>query len=239
MFFYLNTGFNYIEMKKFIIHFVFFIVVVGDLFGEFYQIKWLDYSFKPMIMVWIGSYFLFNARRLDKKMVQLAFVAFVFSWFGDILLMFGEKKFIFFLTGLLSFLIAQIVYIFLFLRTINISEKKPFLKKKPLWLIVYIVYGLFVYILLFNNLDTVLKVAVFIYMAALLSMSAMALNRYGTGHPASFNYVFIGSILFIVSDTLIALNKFLAPIPYEGIFVMTTYICAQYLIMKGLLKQSA
>ncbi len=224
-------------MKKYLFYFLFLIIVAGDLTGELLQIKWIDYSFKPFILIWIGGYFLMHARNIDKKVVQLAVFAFVFSWFGDMLLMFGEIDFIYFMVGLVSFLIAQIFYIFLFLRTINISGKMPFLKKKPFWLIAYIAFGLIVYTILYDHLDAVLKIAVFVYMTALLSMSAMALNRFGNGHPISFSLVFIGSLLFVLSDTMIALNKFLAPIPYEGILIMTTYISAQYLIMRGLLKQ--
>ena len=224
-------------MKKFLIHFLFLIILVGDLAGELFQIKWMDYSFKPFILIWIGGYFLLHAKNIDKKVVQLAVFAFVFSWLGDILLMFDEKEFIFFILGLASFLVAQIGYVFLFLRTINLSGKKPFLKKKPYLLIAYIAYGLIFYIVLYNQLDAVLRVAVLVYMVALLSMSSMALNRFGNGHPISFSYIFIGSLLFVLYDSIIAINKFLVPIPYEGIFIMTTYISAQYLIMRGLLKQ--
>lgn len=224
-------------MKKFLIHFLFLIIVVGDLTGELFQIKWMDYMFKPFILIWIGSYFLMHAKNIDKKIVWLTVFAFVFSWFGDIFLMFGEKGFTFFILGIAAFLVAQIFYVFLFLRTINLSGKKPFLKKRPYFFIAYIAYGLIIYILLYNHLDEILKVAVFVYMVALLSMSSMALNRFGNGHPISFNYIFIGSLLFVLSDSMIAINKFLVPIPYEGIFIMTTYISAQYLIMRGLLKQ--
>ncbi len=224
-------------MKKSLFHLLFLIIVVGDLVGELLQIKWIDYSFKPFILIWIGGYFLMHAKNIDTKVVRLAMFAFIFSWFGDMLLMFSEIDFIYFMVGLVSFLIAQIFYIFLFLRTINISGKMPFLKKKPFWLIAYIAFGLIVYTILYDHLDAVLKIAVFVYMTALLSMSAMALNRFGNGHPISFSLVFIGSLLFVLSDTMIALNKFLAPIPYEGIFIMTSYISAQYFIMRGLLKQ--
>jgi len=224
-------------MKKFLIHFLFLIIFVGDLTGELFQIKWLDYSFKPLLLIWIGGYFLLNAKHIDKKIVQLAVFAFAFSWVGDVLLIFGEKQFIFFVLGLASFLVAQLGYIFLFRRTITLSGKKPFLKKKPYLLIAYIAFGLVVYTILYNQLDAVLRMAVFVYMVALLGMSSMALNRFGNGHPISFSYIFIGSLLFVLSDTLIAINKFLVPIPYEGVLIMTTYICAQYLIMRGLLKQ--
>ncbi len=224
-------------MKKFLIHFLFLIILVGDLVGEFFQIKWMDYSFKPLIVIWIVGYFLLYAKNIDKKVVQLAVVAFAFSWIGDVLLMFTSEASIFFILGLASFLVAQIVYIFLFLRTINLSGKKPFLKKKPFFLIAYIAYGLVVYTVLYNNLEVDMRIGIFVYMVALLSMSSMALNRFGNGHPISFSYVFIGSILFVLSDTMIAINKFMVSIPYQGIFVMVTYISAQYLIMKGILKQ--
>jgi uncharacterized membrane protein YhhN len=224
-------------MKRLLAHILFLIIFVGDLVGEFYQIKWIDYSFKPFIMIYITGYFLANSKDIDKKIVQFALFAFLFSWMGDMLLMFVEKGKLFFILGLASFLVAQIGYVFLFLRTINLSGKKPFLKKKPYFLIAYIAFGLIVYIALYEQLDAVLRVAVFIYMTALLSMSAMALNRFGNGHPISFSLIFAGSLLFVFSDTMIAVNRFLVPIPYEGILIMTTYISAQYLIMRGLLKQ--
>jgi uncharacterized membrane protein YhhN len=224
-------------MKRALAYILFLIIFIGDLVGEFYQIKWIDYSFNPFIMIYIAGYFLANSKNIDKKVVQFALFAFLFSWMGDMLLMFVEKGKMFFILGLASFLVAQIGYVFLFLRTINLSGKKPFLKKKPYFLIAYIAFGLIVYIALYEQLDTVLRVAVFVYMTALLSMSAMALNRFGNGHPISFSLVFIGSLLFVFSDTMIAINRFLTPVPYEGILIMTAYISAQYLIMRGLLKQ--
>ena len=224
-------------MKKIVFHFLFLIIVLADLTGEVLHLKWMDYTFKPLIMVSIAGYFLSYAKTLDKKVVQLAIPAFAFSWLGDILLMFGDKDFIFFILGLAAFLGSQIVYIFLFLQTIKLSGKTSFLKKKPFWLLFYIVYGLTIYTVLFNHLDTVLQVAVFVYMVALLGMSAMALNRFGNGHPVSFSLVFAGSICFVLSDSMIAINKFLISLPFEGLLVMTTYIAAQYLIMRGILKQ--
>jgi uncharacterized membrane protein YhhN len=48
--------------------------------------------------------------------------------------------------------------------------------------------------------------------------------------------VFGGATLFMISDSLIAINRFLEPLPRVGIWVMITYIAAQYLILTGLLK---
>lgn len=223
-------------MKKILLHLLFAIIVIADLSGEFLQNSQIDHLAKPLILIWIGGYFLSHAKSMDKTLVKLAGFGFLFSWFGDLFMMFSAE-FLYFVLGIVSFLVAQIVYAFLFLRTINISGKKPFLKKKPAWLIFYIAFGLIIYILLFNHLDAVLKVVLFIYMLAILFMSAMALNRYGNGHPLSFSLVFVGSLFFVASDSMIAINRFLMPIPFEGLLIMSTYIVAQFLIMKGILKQ--
>lgn len=197
----------------------------------------MDYIFKPLIMVAITTYFLSHLRFVPKSLIKLAIFAFGFSWVGDILLMFGNHAFIFFILGLVAFLIAQIFYILLFLKTIKFSGEASFLKKKPYWLLPYLIYGLVIYTLLFNHLDAVLQIAVFIYMLALLGMSSMALNRLGNVHPLSFALVFVGSVLFVLSDSMIAINRFWITIPLDGFWIMTTYMAAQYLIMQGLLKQ--
>jgi uncharacterized membrane protein YhhN len=224
-------------MKKHLFTILFVISVIGVFTGIVFHIDWLDYLCKPLIMISIGSYFLQNSKKLNKNLVWYALIAFLFSLFGDIFLMFIDKQMIFFLLGLASFLVAQVAYIFLFHQTIKISGGESFLRKNSLYLNGYILYGVIVYGLLFNQLDIPLKIASFAYMLALLGMSAMALNRFKAVNSSSFFLVFAGSVLFVISDSIIALDKFLTPIPGDQLLVMTTYIAAQYLIMRGILKQ--
>ena len=61
----------------------------------------------------------------------------------------------------------------------------------------------------------------------------MALNRKGAITEKSFNWVLWGAILFILSDSLIALNKFTVDIPLSKTWIMATYMGAQYLIVMG------
>jgi uncharacterized membrane protein YhhN len=52
--------------------------------------------------------------------------------------------------------------------------------------------------------------------------------------------VFLGALLFMISDSLIALDRFgsdLLPLPWAGFWIMLTYIAAQYLIVVGMLIQ--
>jgi uncharacterized membrane protein YhhN len=44
---------------------------------------------------------------------------------------------------------------------------------------------------------------------------------------------FIGAVLFMISDSYLAFNKFYSPLPLSGIVVMSTYIAAQWCIAKG------
>jgi len=65
----------------------------------------------------------------------------------------------------------------------------------------------------------------------------MALNRSGRVADISFKLVFVGSLLFLLSDSMIAFNKFHSDIPLAGFLIMITYIAAQYLIMRGLILE--
>ena len=60
--------------------------------------------------------------------------------------------------------------------------------------------------------------------------------RKGIVNSSSYNLVFIGAIFFMISDSILALNKFYQPIPFSNISIMLTYALAQYLIVLGILK---
>jgi uncharacterized membrane protein YhhN len=224
-------------MKRTIAFLLFLVIFIGEITGDFLEIRGMVYVFKPLIMVWVGLFFLSFSSEIERKVVRPAILAFLFSWFGDIFLMFSGNDFNFFILGLFSFLLAQVFYIILFRQTINFPGRIFYLKKKPWVLALFIVYGLLVYALLFSHLDMVLKIAILVYMFAILTMSAMALNRFGNVPLLSARYVFAGSVLFLVSDTLIAINKFVVTLPFERVLIMTTYMLAQFLIVRGLLKQ--
>ncbi len=226
-------------MKKYILNLVFILIIIGEMTAAVLGMRTLDFIFKPMIMLWIGGYFFLYAVKAGPVIGRLAFGAFFFSWMGDILLMFSSNNFLFFMLGLVSFLLAHIFYIFLFLQTIRMTGKTGYLKRHFLWLSGYLIYGVVFYAFLFSRLDNMLRMAVFVYLTAILSMSALALHRKETSSIISFRLVFASSLFFIFSDSLIALNKFLLAVSYERILVMSTYVLAQYLIMRGLLQQFA
>jgi uncharacterized membrane protein YhhN len=74
-------------------------------------------------------------------------------------------------------------------------------------------------------------------MLVILSMATTAFLRQGNVVKNSFVLVFIGAILFMISDSILALNKFYQPLPFTNISIMFTYGFAQLFIVFGLLKQ--
>jgi uncharacterized membrane protein YhhN len=45
-----------------------------------------------------------------------------------------------------------------------------------------------------------------------------------------------GSVLFMLSDALLALDKFVSPLPLAGLWVLASYYLAQVLIVQGRLS---
>ena len=143
---------------------------------------------------------------------------------GDILL---EASPNFFAFGLVAFLIAQINYIIAFLR----RDKSLSLVTAALLLI----FGTGLYWFLYPNLNE-MAIPVLLYISVILTMVWRAFAQ------RKFNkfaiYALVGSLFFVFSDSLIALNKFYATLPYSRGVIMITYWTAQFLIFNSVLKST-
>ena len=91
----------------------------------------------------------------------------------------------------------------------------------------------FTYYLINPNLGS-LKIPVIIYIIVIVSMVATARDRFKKCNSASFWQVFIGAILFFISDGTIAISRFFQNFPESGIVIMGTYVIAQLLIVMGI-----
>lgn len=231
--------------RNLILHLIFAIIVIVELLGRLIDNINLEYGAKPLIMVWIAIYFLLHAEKKSFRTPVL--LAFFFSWVGDMLLMFsgGYNNEMFFYAGVGGFFFAQIMYITVFLKYAE-QKAKGFLLRSPLWIIPLLAYLAGIYIFLYPGLEGMMKAIILIYAISLIGMSLAALNRKGRVGKQTFILVFIGSILFVISDSLIAVNKFYfeagmtdAEFPHPGFWIMLTYIAAQYLIMRGLILEKS
>jgi uncharacterized membrane protein YhhN len=155
----------------------------------------------------------------------LLLTALAFSVAGDAWLMFPG----FFIHGLASFLIAHVFYIALFKQGIGWFPSKAVLA-------VSLAYGGAMYAYLLPHLGAGLPIPVAVYVLFIALMGAQAIGRASVlGTPAS-RWVAAGSVLFMASDSLLAINKFVAPIALSQLWVLGTYFAAQLLIARNMLR---
>ncbi|GAA0877627.1 lysoplasmalogenase [Algoriphagus jejuensis] len=187
---------------------------------------------KPLILLGLIAYFYRITRPIASTLLTKSILgALIFSWFGDILLMWPQL----FVYGLGAFMMAHICYIIGF----RFAQKSPsqlehvnFVKSFLFNLPIYLAAAL-VYYLIHANLGN-LKIPVIAYIIVIVAMVATARERFKKCNPASFWQVFIGAILFFISDGAIAISRFFRDFPESGIVIMGTYAIAQLLIVMGI-----
>ena len=78
-----------------------------------------------------------------------------------------------------------------------------------------------------------MKIPVIIYALAISAMGIMAVNRFGRVNLLSYDLIFYGSLLFVLSDSVLAIDRFVHGFKLSGAIVMVSYMAAQYLITMG------
>jgi alkylglycerol monooxygenase len=79
--------------------------------------------------------------------------------------------------------------------------------------------------------DPVLKVAVAAYVTVISLMAAQAIGRAGVQGDRASRWVAVGACVFMVSDSLIAIHKFVTPVALSSLWILVTYYAAQMLIV--------
>lgn len=188
---------------------------------------------KPLLLFSLMAWF-YSQTPERTRSEKLFLVGLLFSWIGDIFLMFTDVAEIYFTLGLGAFLIAQINYGMAFLA--DARGKENLMKSKPWLSLPFLAYGGYFVWLLYPNLGAML-VPVALYAAMLVLMGITALNRASAVIPRSASLVIIGALLFITSDSLLAYAKFIGPFDYHRVLVMGTYGLAQFALTWGMLFQ--
>ena len=165
---------------------------------------------------------------------KILITALTFSWIGDVILLFADKGEIYFILGLVAFLVSHVFYIVLFSKqTISktISNKLSF--GAGIGLILLYFFGMIT--TLGPKLGS-LTIPVVIYAVVVSTMLFYALKGSFQWNTIPYQSVLIGAVFFISSDSILAFNKFDQAIPYASFLIMITYLAAQFCIVWGILK---
>lgn len=137
---------------------------------------------------------------------------------GDVLLDLPDAGF--FIYGLAAFLAAHVFYTVLFFRY----------AKRPSGSDMAVIAGLILFaclmLWLFRGIDPGLFGPVAAYIVVIVTMSIGALLV-----PAASRLLFWGALLFIASDLVLAVNKFLIAVPYGRPVNISLYFLAQFSIV--------
>lgn len=172
---------------------------------------WRFYT-KPFLIPILIVYYRWNADKSN----YLFIVGLILSFFGDLFLMFKGG----FISGLSSFLLAHILYILSF---------RAYFQKKNFYILPLIgifVMGLFGF--LFPHLGP-MKIPVLAYAITIGTMLYVAL---GTTNKL----LILGATLFVLSDSILAINLFYKHSIIGSLGVMFTYVMAQYMLVRGMIN---
>jgi len=209
----------------------FAVALITDLSGIYLKSDILIYVAKPLIVITLIFYFLSATKGIQSDLIIIIIRALTFSWLGDLVLMFESLDKKVFFIGLLAFLFAHLRYI-KFFSMVRMGEK---IKLKPGFILLVVVYYSGLIFLLFNDLHE-LKIPVMVYGIVISIMFLLALHMLFIKNKEAGNLMMLGALLFVASDSILAINKFYESFEYAGIAIMLTYAIAQLLITLGAVR---
>ena len=196
---------------------------------------WLHWVCKPLATLLIFGVASHAIRPVSAVYRRRMLLGITFCLLGDVSLMLPEDLFV---PGLIEFLIAHAWFIAAF------SSDVRFAARKWPWL-VCLAFGTGMAALLWPGLAPAMRVPVLIYISVLATMAGQALGRaswlrvQGDVRAASARRAGAGALLFMLSDSLLAWDRFRAALPWAALYILATYYAALWLMARSVERGSA
>ena len=182
---------------------------------------------------------IFNASKDTKhrRSRTIGNLAFFFCFLGDLLLLNADTDSSYFIAGLSSFLVAHLFFIIFFYRL------KPFSDKYRLYLFAwsFLIFGYVAFLLFLiwsgvsrQNMEA--PVAAYGFILGCMLLTAVNSSNNKSIKRLSVRYFIPGALLFVISDSILALNKFAITTSYGSITVMVTYASAIFVLALGMIR---
>jgi uncharacterized membrane protein YhhN len=176
--------------------------------------------------------FLLRSRGSFRPVGWLMVLALVFCTMGDIGLLMEKTdgRGMYFLAGIGAFGLAQLSYIAAFHKAG--TELRV---RRHRWIFIPMLgYGVTLLFILWPSLPEALRLPVIGYAILLISMALTVFHRV---HRSALLPALEGAVFFILSDSLIAFNRFVTDVPLGGPLIMGMYVVGQYLLVRGFITQ--
>lgn len=222
------------------------LVEAGQALGTLDNYLLLVWLTKPLLMPILLGIFLLNNQKVTKSEKRYFPMALILSLAGDIFLMFESKDL--FVFGLGSFLVGHLFFVLSFRD--RIRKAKPSGVQLILTVIPFLAFVISFLVFLNGHFSGNAEkepffIPVCVYASVIGLMGITASLRKDGVSSQGFWLVFLGALIFISSDSCIALDRFVfrnvetdPGMPYASIIIMLTYGLAQYLLTIGTLKSN-
>lgn len=203
---------------------------IGTIVGYGYAKQRLIFFTKPLITPVLVLYYVLNTHQIYPVII----IALILSFLGDFFQMW-QSNMPFFLAGLIFFILMFILYI-VFILSHQVQANLVTLSLESIIMgCVYLLLGTLLFLLLYPYIRS-LKIPMILYLLAILIVSYICFqNVKMTMSEISF-VQYMGSLLFIISGTLMVMDFFRKPIRYGGIYITITYIVAQIFLLAGFMN---
>lgn len=184
--------------------------------------RWQHYLGKPLATALVFFLALSRAPGSTRTYALAILLGLLCSLAGDIFLMLPGDRFI---AGLVSFLLAHVAYIVAFVT----APGARFTLQSSLTFLPLILYGAVVFGQLGPHLGS-LRLPVFVYLLVIVAMAWCALERWRVAQTVSTRLAALGALLFVLSDSALARNRFIGRFKLAQAIILGTYFMAQWLI---------
>ena len=193
--------------------------------------KWnkVEYILRPGVMVIILAWLILIGG--TRPGIVWFCIGIFFSLAGDIFLMLPKEQF---LAGLVSFLAAHLSYI------LGLNSNVPPVNLATLVILIFI---FILFLALYQPLSTsmrnkgkhrlVLPVTIYLIVISIMLFSALVTLVRVEWQELPAILIAFGALLFVVSDTILAWNKFIQPLPRGKLLTRISYHSGQLLLILG------
>lgn len=210
---------------------VFFIFLLTDILIKVYlEVYPYRYISKPTIILLLTGFYFSNQLELNSKKNRYTIVALFFFLLGDIFFINTTIDKPVMIT-MLFYGIGKIFY------SLRFSNTKDFKIKELMPLVVIsFIFIWIIYSVVYDNLGEYL-IPMLIYVFITLLMTQIAFLRKKAVDYKSFLLVFLGILMILGPETVMALKMFYSNIAFQDVIIMAGYGIGQYLIIIGITKE--
>lgn len=204
--------------------------VYAQYIGNFLLINFSKLLFITTLLIW-----LYLKTRLKGRFHKRIVTGLIFALAGEIFFSLQHRNTNFFSFGLIAFLLCYLFYIRAFIldHKSNPDYKNPYILWVTGALAIYC-SGLFFYMQ--PHLQAI-QFPILMYAIIITFMAIMAFNRYGKVNLYSFKLILTGTLFLILSNSVLAINMLVQPIPQSEILIVASYLIAQYFIVYGTISR--